>query len=234
MIYARLNKSMLKLLDSKKRNIEILASRDLKTVAIGLIPSLIVFFMMVGVTLWLASTYKLVPGPGNPGNAGLLIAAIVFLTFIIPSIVMGYAIGYREGTRWGGFGLGAISMILLSIIYWKNLLDWAHGLGLEYYLPFLLGIVIFIVGSGMYMIGAWVAWMFIERKTLVPPSEKELIEKVGKVELVEGEAEQILDEFSKGTEAKKEEREISGEGQKEIDKSVIDEIFGEDSKESKG
>ena len=234
-IYARLNKSMLKLLDSKKRNIELLAPRNMRTVIIGLIPSLIVFFAMVGVTLWLASTYKLVPGPGNPGNAGVLIAIIVFLTFIIPSVVMGFTIGYREGTRWGGFGLGAISMVLLSIIFWKNLLGWAHGLGLEYYLPFLLAIVIFIVGSGMYMIGAWVAWTFIERKTLVPPSEKELIGQIGKVELEESEAEHILDEFSKGTEKKSEDKQKKTEEKEkeDFDKKVLDEIFEEDTKESK-
>jgi len=192
MINIKLNKSMLKLLDSRKRSISLLAYRNTRTIILGLIPPLIVFIAMFFVTLIIKEQYSLL----ETRRIGELIATIVFLMFILPSFVMGFSIGYREGTRYGGLGLGAIGLIALSIYYWKALLDWAHGLGLEYYLPFLLAIVIFILGSAMGTIGSFIAWHFVEKKTLVPPKEKEILESLDKVEIYESEAERLLEEFS--------------------------------------
>ena len=185
---AKLNKSMLNILDSKKRNIEILANRDTKTVLIGLIPTLIVFFALYLVVDWAYAHYEIFSTRWD-----VLLGTIVFLLFIIPSIIMGYAIGYREGARLGGLGLSAVGIVVLSLRYYPKLIEIAEPMNIVYLLPFLLLIVIFILGSAMGSLGSYVAWYFVERKTLTPPSEKEAIEGLDKLKLEEKEANKILE-----------------------------------------
>lgn len=188
-LLVKLNRDMTKLLESKKRSPEILAYRNNKTLAIGLIPPLIVFFIMYFVTDWLKVKYQLYPNPeaGIQGNVGLLIGLIVVLMFILPSVIMGFTIGFREGARKGGLGLSAVGFIVLSIRYYNDLINMAKNpyLNILYALPAILLVVIYVVGAAMGSIGAFVAWHLVEKKTLTPAAESELLGEVDKLKLGE-------------------------------------------------
>jgi len=187
-LLVKLNRDMTKLLESKKRSPEILAYRNNKTLAIGLIPSLIVFFVMYFITDWLTDIYNLYPNPSTgQGNVGALIGLIVGLMFILPSVVMGYTIGFKEGARKGGLGLSAVGFIVLTIRYYNNLISWASNpiINVVYLLPLILLVVIYVVGAAMGSIGAFVAWHLVEKKTLTPAAESELFGQVDKLKLGE-------------------------------------------------
>jgi len=162
-----LTREFTKIIESRVRKINVLGRRDKKNLMVALALGLLFFFLTVGATYFLYKTYELL----RPEKITLFFYTIVILNFIIPGIFIGFTTGYWKGALVNGIIVALIGLLTLTII-WLDPLTRAiiavFSLSME---TIILGILLVsaIIGAAMGLIAAFVAWFFIETRTLVQP-----------------------------------------------------------------
>jgi len=168
----KLESGLQEILDGKIRAIKFIANRDLKTVLLGSISTYLFFALMFLTTLYLNSLFNWY----TRGELGILLAVIITLDLLLPSILLGLVIGYRDGALLGGFFTGIAIIGTLTITYANDIVSWASQwkIGLFIY-PFWV-VLIFIIGGAMGLIASYIAEKIVEERTLIPPKEISTIE----------------------------------------------------------
>ncbi|MGQ4891825.1 MAG: hypothetical protein ACP6IP_04960 [Candidatus Njordarchaeia archaeon] len=165
-----LSGNLQEILDGKIRSIKYLANRDLKTIAIGSIVTYLFFLFTLTLTKYLNDTM----GWFARGEIGALVSVIVILDLILPSMLLGYLVGYRDGALYGGFITGIAIILTLTVIYFSSIEQWALQWKLGIYVYPLWGVIVFILGGAIGLMASFVSEYLIEYNTLIPPQEKPL------------------------------------------------------------
>ena len=160
-----LTREFTRIIDSRVRKISILGRRDQKNLIAGLILSLIFYFVMIGVTYVLYKSYDLL----NPERIALFLYLVALSNFVIPGVFTGWVNGYWKGALLNALIVALIGLSTLTAIWWQalyNSIQAALRIPTE---TMILGIILVeaIIGAGMGLIAAFVAWFFVETRTLV-------------------------------------------------------------------
>lgn len=159
-----LNREFTKILENRVRLFKVLGKRDLRNLLVSLVLGIIFYAITIGITYWLYKSYSL------QNNPTLFFYILTFLNFIIPGVFIGWVTGYWRGALINGIIIALISILVLTAVWWAQLtaaVEALYRIGPE---TIMLGVLIVagIIGGAMGLIAAFVAWFFVETRTLVP------------------------------------------------------------------
>lgn len=159
-----LNREFTKILENRVRLFKVLGKRDLRNLLVSLVLGIIFYAITIGITYWLYKSYNL------QNNPTLFFYILTFLNFIIPGVFIGWVTGYWRGALINGIIIALISILVLTAVWWAQLtaaVEALYRIGPE---TIMLGVLIVagIIGGAMGLIAAFVAWFFVETRTLVP------------------------------------------------------------------
>ena len=159
----KLTRILVSLLESRVRKIKILATRDYRNTIAALIPSILFYFLMAGLTIYLHQLYINMP-------ANLLAGLLVIFNFLIPSIFIGWVTGFRKGAVINSVIVTILSLYILAALWWNALVTIAYYIFGVTQETILVGIFVIglILGEAMGLIARSIAWRFVESKTLIP------------------------------------------------------------------
>jgi len=159
-----LNREFTKILENRVRLFKVLGKRDLRNLLVSLVLGIIFYAITIGITYGLYKSYNL------QNNPTLFFYILIFLNFIIPGVFIGWVTGYWRGALINGIIIALISILVLTAVWWAQLttaVEALYHIGPE---TIMLGVLIVagIIGGAMGLIAAFVAWFFVETRTLVP------------------------------------------------------------------
>ncbi len=162
-----LRRDLNKMLDAKVRKIKALGARDRRNLMLSLIAGIIFYFATVGITYALHKQFNLL----RPDMMTTFFYIITLLNFIVPAIFIGWITGYWRGALFNGIIIAIIGLTTLAGLWWSVLVNAAQAwlkVGME---AIIFGVIIVsgIIGGAMGLIAAFIAWILVERRTLVPP-----------------------------------------------------------------
>ena len=163
-----LSGNLQEILDEKVRPVKYLANRDKATIVFGSVATYLFFLFALTLTIYLNNTL----GWFARGEIGILVSVIVILDLILPSLILGYLVGFREGALYGGFITGIAIILTLTIIYFNSIELWAAQWKLGVFVYPLWGVIVFILGGAIGLVASFVSEYFIENNTLIPPQDK--------------------------------------------------------------
>jgi len=166
-ITLKFNSYLTKILKKRQRKPEIFAYRDKKSTLYALFTGLIIYLAMIGLVFFINREFALTAA----GRIDELIYTIVLLNFIIPGIVIGYVTGYVRGALLNSLLISILTLLTLAALWWPVIVNIAQGILHISEEAVLTGIIIvsIVLGGGMGLIAATIAWFFVETRTLVPP-----------------------------------------------------------------
>ena len=163
-----LSGNLQEILDEKVRPIKYLANRDIATIAFGSVITYLFFLFTLTLTIYLNNML----GWFARGEIGVLVSVIVVLDLILPSLLLGYLVGFRDGSLYGGFITGIAIILTLTIIYFNSIELWATQWKLGIFVYPLWGVIVFILGGAIGLVASFISKYFIENNTLIPPQDK--------------------------------------------------------------
>jgi len=156
-----------KILKTCQRKIEVFAYRDLKSTLYSLITGLIIYAAMVGLVFLINKEFALTATE----RMDELLYVIILFNFIIPGILIGYVTGYTKGALLNSLLISVLTLLTLSAFWWDFIVGLSQNLLHVSKEAVLTGIILvsIVLGGGMGLIAAVVAWFVVETRTLVPP-----------------------------------------------------------------
>ena len=153
-------------LDSNVRSLKYLSMRDFRTILIGSITAYAFFLVMLLITFYLDSTYQWFAR----GEMGILVSVIVVLDFLLPAVVLGYTVGFRDGALIGGLITGIAMVSTVLFIYHEHVYAWSLQWKMGLFLYPAILVLIFVIGGIIGLIASFIGENLVEKRTLVIPS----------------------------------------------------------------
>ena len=182
------------ILDERTRTPPVLAYRDNKSIAIGSVVAYIFFLFMLYITIQLDNYFNWLA----MGEYGILLSVIAILNLILPSIVLGYVVGFKSGASKGGILTGMAILITLLVLWFPYVEQWATTWKLRLFALPIFAIIVIVLGGAIGLIASYIAEVFVEHKYLVPPSETEVLREEPEI------TEKITEREEEGEEAQSE------------------------------